>query len=77
MAALERAPREFEGGRGEYWDSTGAHPKTKGSWLLGEPDLATLYSVTTALLVYLAVMPGFACCCLQHRSPLRWLLASS
>jgi hypothetical protein len=74
-AALERAPREHRGAVVSTGGALGHSERAKGGaarevrfWLLGEPDVAALYSATAAPLVNPAMLPAPACCCLDSYS---------
>ena len=60
----EGARGSTEGAQWEHWGAA----REERFWLLGEPNLAASYSATTAPVIYPAVLPGSACCCLNSYS---------
>ena len=63
-AASEGAAREYRGAARENWGAV----REERFWLLREPDLAALYSTTAAPVIYLIVLPGSVCWCLEFYS---------
>ena len=55
----------IEGAQGSTGRARGTQQERKGSGSSREPDLAAPYPATAASVIYLTVLPGAACCCLD------------